>query len=73
MPAVYDDAQEMMRRERLDFLDIISDVTSHSALAHLAAANGVPVICQKPMATTLNEAAEMVRDLSGSQRPFFHS
>ena len=69
--AIYDDAQAMIRSEQLDFVDIISDVTSHSALVHLAAANGLPVICQKPMATTLTEAAEMVRVCEKAAVPFF--
>ena len=71
VPAIYDDAQEMIRSEQLDFIDIISDVTSHSSLVHLAAANGLPVICQKPMATTLAEAAEMVRVCENAAVPFF--
>ena len=71
VPAVYDDAQEMLRQERLDFVDIISDVTSHSSLVHLAAAHRLPVICQKPMATSLIEAAEMVRVCEKAAVPFF--
>ncbi len=71
VPAIYDDAQEMIRSEQLDFIDIISDVTSHSSLVHLAAAHRLPVICQKPMATTLTEAAEMVRVCEKGAVPFF--
>jgi D-apiose dehydrogenase len=60
VPAVYDDPEELLDRERLDFIDIITDVETHSRFVHLAAARGLPVICQKPMAPTLAEAERMV-------------
>ena len=31
VPSVYTDAAEMIQRERLDFLDIVTDVSSHAA------------------------------------------
>lgn len=71
VPAVYDDAQEMLERERLDFLDIITDVKTHAPMVHLAATHRLPVICQKPMAPTLAEAAEMVRLCRASNTPFY--
>lgn len=71
VPAIYDDPQEMLLRERLDFLDIITDVTTHSSLVHLSAAHRLPVICQKPMATTLAEATEMVSACRKAQVPFY--
>jgi predicted dehydrogenase len=71
IPAVYDDAEEMLRRERLDFLDIITDVKTHAPMVHLAASHRLPVICQKPMASTLAEAAEMVRVCRESKTPFY--
>ena len=56
----YDDAEELLRREKLDFVDIITDVDTHSRFVHLAAKHKVPVICQKPLAPTLAEAEGMV-------------
>ncbi len=61
VPAVYEDAREMLRREKLDFIDIITDVETHSRFVHLAAEHKLPVICQKPMAPTLAEAEAMTR------------
>ena len=58
--AVYEDAEELLKKEKPDFVDIITDVDSHSRLVHLAAKHKVPVICQKPMAPTLAEAEQMV-------------
>ncbi len=71
VPAVYDDPQAMLQRERLDFLDIITDVKTHSSLVQLAAAHRLPVICQKPMATSLAEATEMVRTCQEARVPFY--
>lgn len=60
VPAVYDDAEELLRSERLDFVDIITDVDTHSQFVHLAAAHGLPAICQKPLAPSYETAASMV-------------
>ncbi|WP_287834739.1 Gfo/Idh/MocA family protein [Acidiphilium sp.] len=56
----YDDAAEMLARERPDFVDIATTVASHVPLVTLAARAGVPVICQKPFTETLAEAAGLV-------------
>jgi predicted dehydrogenase len=68
--AVYADAEELIRRERPDFLDIITSVETHAPLVRLAARHGVPVICQKPMATSFSEAQDMVRVCSEARVPF---
>jgi D-apiose dehydrogenase len=60
IPCVYDDAEELLRREKPEFIDIITDVNTHSGFVHLAAAHHTPVICQKPMAPSLAEAEKMV-------------
>jgi predicted dehydrogenase len=58
--SVYDVAEDLLRRERLDFVDIITDVDTHSQFVHLAAKHKIPAICQKPLAPTLAEAERMV-------------
>jgi len=60
VPAVYDDAEKLLRSEKPDFIDIITNAETHSQLVHLAAAYKCPVICQKPMAPGPGEAAQMV-------------
>lgn len=60
VPAVYDDAEKLLSAEKLDFVDIITDVDTHPRFVELAAAHRVPVICQKPMAPTLEQAEQMV-------------
>jgi predicted dehydrogenase len=71
VPRVYDDAEELVKRESLDFIDIVTDVDTHARFVHLAAARGLPVICQKPMAASLGEAREMVAACSERKVPFF--
>jgi D-apiose dehydrogenase len=71
IPSVYDNPEELLNREQLDFVDIITDIDTHSQLVQLAAAHGLPVICQKPMAPTLALAEEMVATCQKASVPFF--
>ncbi|MBZ9722580.1 Gfo/Idh/MocA family oxidoreductase [Mesorhizobium sp. CO1-1-11] len=57
----YTDAAELFAAETLDFVDIATTVGSHRPLVEMAAAHGVPVICQKPFAPTLADAKAMVK------------
>jgi len=59
VPAVYDDAEQLLASEKLDFVDIITDVGTHATFVELAARHGVGVICQKPMAPALAIAEKM--------------
>lgn len=58
--ARYTDAARMLAEERLDFVDIATTAPSHRVLVEQAAAHGVAVICQKPIAPTLDDATAMV-------------
>jgi len=60
VPAVYSNVEEMLDKEKPDFVDIITDVDTHPLFTKLAAARGVNVICQKPMAPSLAEAENML-------------
>jgi predicted dehydrogenase len=55
----YGDMEQMLDRERPDFLDIATRPATHLELVRLAAARGIPVLCQKPMANTWEEAVEI--------------
>jgi predicted dehydrogenase len=59
IPAVYDDPRAMLEREKLDFVDVITDVDTHSRFVRLAAEHKLPVVCQKPLAPSLAEAEDM--------------
>ena len=69
IPAVYDDAEAMLREVRPDALDIITDVDHHEHFVRLAVAHGIPAICQKPLAPTLAVAEAMVRHCVGAGVP----
>src|SRR5688500_8596343 len=58
--AVYDDYEEMLDRERLDFVDIVTGVNQHAPMASAAADRGLAVVCQKPLAADFASAAAMV-------------
>lgn len=58
--ARYTSAAEMLQAERLDFVDIATTPPSHRMLVELAAAAGIPVICQKPLAASFDDARGMV-------------
>ena len=60
VPAVYDDPWKLLAREKIDFIDIITDVDTYAPFLALAAKHKIPVICQKPMAPTLALAEQMV-------------
>ena len=60
VPSVYDDVEKLLENEKLDFVDIITDVDTHATLTERAAKKGIAVICQKPMAPKLSVAKQMV-------------
>ena len=70
-PTVYDSAEELVSREALDFLDIVTDVDTHQRFVQLAADHGLPVICQKPMAPSLAVATQMVEACRRAGVPLF--
>ncbi len=60
IPEVYADAETMLQLGSLDFFDIVTQPAGHRPLVELAARHGVPVICQKPLALSLDDARAMV-------------
>ena len=56
----WDDLAGMFDRERPDFVDIITPPETHLEIVRLAAARGIAVICQKPLAPTREESAAVV-------------
>ncbi|MEK7677185.1 MAG: Gfo/Idh/MocA family oxidoreductase [Verrucomicrobiota bacterium] len=71
VPAIYDDAAALLRTEKPDFIDIITDVGAHRQFVELAAAHGRPVICQKPLASTLADARAMMAACREAGVPLF--
>lgn len=60
VPRVYDNFDLLLQNEDLDFIDIITDVESHADFTERAMKKGVAVVCQKPMAPTLETARRML-------------
>jgi predicted dehydrogenase len=71
VPRVYGDPEELLQKEKLDFIDIITEVPAHAPLVYLAAKYRVPVICQKPMAPDYETARKMVEATRQAGIPFF--
>ena len=71
VPSVYDDVEKLIKNEKLDFVDIITDVDTHAPLTELAAKKGIAIICQKPMASKLSIAKQMVEVCHQHNVPFF--
>ncbi len=68
---VYDDYEALLKNEIIDFVDIITDVDSHEMFTVMAAKKGVDVVCQKPMAATLEQANNMVATCKKAGVKFF--
>ena len=60
VPAVYGDLAEMIDKESLDLISVCVPPTLHLQVTKAAAEAGVNVICEKPMAATPEDVAEMV-------------
>jgi len=69
--AVYADADELLSREDPDFVDVITDVSTHRRFVEMAAAHATPVICQKPLAPSLADAQAMITACQRAQIPFY--
>lgn len=53
---VFTDFEKMLDNVKPDLVDIITPPSTHVAYIELAAARGIPVICQKPFTPSLKEA-----------------
>ena len=60
VPSWYDSPEAMLAAERLDLVDIVTQVRTHKTLVELAIAAGVATIVQKPFGNDLAECREMV-------------
>ena len=56
----YSDWREMIEREQPDFADIITPPETHEEMCAFLAARGVHIICQKPLAPTLDASRRIV-------------
>jgi predicted dehydrogenase len=62
----YRAAEEMLDREHLHFVDIVTRVETHLPLVCLAVGRKIPIICQKPIAPDWSTALEIVNSAEGA-------
>src|SRR5438270_4713370 len=60
VPRYYGDWRAMIDKERPDFVDIITPPETHQEICDYAARRGVHIICQKPLAPTLEASRRIV-------------
>jgi predicted dehydrogenase len=60
IPRVYDSYSTMFEAEKPDFVDVITRPESHREIVLESIRRRIPIMCQKPFASTLAEAQEMV-------------
>ncbi len=70
VPVVYEDSEELFRREKPDFVDVVTYPFTLSHFVKMAAAHRVPVISQKPMAPSLAVAEENLCVCREAQVPY---
>ena len=70
---VYSDCQALFDGEagHLDFVDISTPPCDHAAIAHAALAGGFHVVCEKPLACTVEEARSLLEHARRAQRVIF--
>jgi predicted dehydrogenase/predicted TIM-barrel fold metal-dependent hydrolase len=66
--AWYGSVAEMLERHDLDIIDIASSRSTHPENIRMAAARGVHIFCQKPLADTLAESQKLVAEVEGVVR-----
>jgi predicted dehydrogenase len=67
VPNVYSNATDMFQSHQLDFVDIVTNLESHAPLVRQALESGISAICQKPLAESLEVAAQLCQ-LARSRR-----
>ena len=66
--AAYVSAEELLAAQRLDAVDIAAPVDQHGTLCRLAAERGVAILCQKPLAASVEEAGQILAAVAGRVR-----
>ena len=61
IPETYSNFGEMLAATQPDFVDIITLPDTHLELVREAVRQGIPIICQKPLAPTFAESQEIVQ------------
>jgi predicted dehydrogenase len=70
---IYETAEALLSAEAgtLDFVDISTPPCDHARIAHLALDAGLHVLCEKPLTTTVDEAASLLEHARSARRVLF--
>jgi predicted dehydrogenase len=70
---IYDDYRALLDAEagRVDFVDIATPPSEHAAIAIEALRRGLHVLCEKPLAASIDEARSMLRQAVKSERVLY--
>lgn len=70
---IYADYKALLDKEsgNLDFVDISTPPCDHAAIAHAAFDKGLHVLCEKPLTTTLEEAASLLKHAKEAKRVLY--
>jgi predicted dehydrogenase len=62
IPGCYTDYQKMLADEELDGVSVVASDAAHAPVSIAAMRRGIAVLCEKPLAQTLQQAQRMVRE-----------
>ena len=65
----FSDLDQMLERVKPDLLDIVTPPETHLEIVRIAAARGVPMICQKALAPSYEEARQVVSTAQAAGTP----
>ncbi|WNF35338.1 Gfo/Idh/MocA family oxidoreductase [Bacillaceae bacterium IKA-2] len=68
---VYDNWQEMLEKEKLDLVSIVSAPLLHHDMVLKAFEHGCDVLCEKPMAANTDEAVSMIKAKDNAKKLAF--
>jgi predicted dehydrogenase len=70
---VYADHQALLaaEHENLDFVDVATPPSEHAAVTHAAFERDLHVLCEKPLATSIDEARGMLRHAAEAERVLY--
>ena len=72
IPAMFSSVDAMLEQVQLDAIDIAAPREFHAPICRMAAQRGLAILCQKPLAPTLQEAEALVQELGAGVRLMVH-
>lgn len=67
IPRFYSDYRRLLDEEELDGVSVVVPDAMHAEISIAALERGIPVLCEKPMASTLEEAGKMLEAARASR------